>query len=57
MDLRDRGRLGDGQDVNEVLEVLGMLGKLLPTKVGFAEFQRMHHGSHGAVENQDALAE
>ena len=57
VNLLDGSRLSDRQDVDEVLEIVRMIGELTAAKIGLAEHQRVHHGSHGAVQNQNPLAQ
>jgi len=45
----------DAEKVVVALEVLGRSGKTLAAVVGLDQFFPLHHGAHGAVEDQDAL--
>ena len=49
--------LGDREDVDEVLQVLRVVGETLAAEIGLGVPQRVDHGSHRAVEHQDALAQ
>ncbi len=57
VDLLDRLGLGQRQDVDEVLEILGVAGEQLPAEVRFRQLERMDHRAHGAVEHQNPLGQ
>ncbi len=53
MDVADRLRLGDREDIDEILEVARVVGELPAPKVPVRELQGMDHCAHGAVEKQN----
>ena len=57
MDLLDQSRLCEGQEIVAALELTGVVGKLRPAEVVFAETLGLDHRPHGAVHDEDALAE
>ena len=56
VDILDRLRLGQDQQVVVAAQVAMEILETLAAKRGLVIFQRLDHGAHGAVEHQDALA-
>ncbi len=57
MDVADEIRLRDAQQIVVTTQLPRVIGESLAAKVGFAEGVRLDHGSHGAVEDDDAFLE
>ena len=57
MNVLDGRGLGNAQHVDQISQILGMVGKLGSAEIGFGELQRMDHGAHGAIQNQNSLRE
>ena len=57
MDLLDRRRLSQAQQVVAALQRAAMIGKLLAPKPRLVQRQGLDHRPHRAVEHQDPVAE
>ena len=57
VDVENRLRLRDAEDIDEVLDVLGGVRESGPAVFGLAEVQPVDHRPHRAVEHEDPLAE
>ena len=56
VDVLDRLRLRQDQQIVIAADVAVEVGKALPPKRGLVILQALNHGAHGAVEHQDAFA-
>jgi len=57
VDLLQRVRPGQGEDVVVALQVPGMIPKAVPPIVPLLEGKSLEHGSHGSVQDQDPVAD
>ena len=57
MDLADDVRLGQREEVVGAAQVARMVGEARTAEVGLAELVALEHRAHGAVEDEDALAQ
>ena len=57
VNVRDELRSGEDQEIDVVLHRDGMRAKPLAAHVALVQPVLLHHGAHGAVENQHALGE
>ena len=57
VDVGDRVRMRQAEDIGEVLEVFVVAGEALAADGGFVEAKGLDLRAHGAVEQQDALGE
>jgi hypothetical protein len=56
VDILDRLRLRQDQQIVVAADIAMEIGKTLPPKRGFVILQALDHRAHGAVEHQDAFA-
>ena len=57
VDVFDGRRLRDRENIDEILQIVRVIGEGLAAVVSVGELQRMDHRAHGPVEDQDALSE
>ncbi len=57
MDVLDRIGLGDRQHVDQVPQILGMVGKAAAAEIGLVEFELVDHRAHGPIKDQDSLGQ
>jgi hypothetical protein len=56
MDIGDRVRAGDAQEVTEANQILMVVCKSLTSHCGFVEFKPLDHCTHRPVEDMDAFS-
>ena len=54
MNIANNGRLCDAQQVVVALDITMPVGKALAAKILFFQLVSLNHGSHGAIEQQNA---
>ena len=57
MDLGDHIRPDQGQQFVVALQILAVAGEALAAEIRLAQLVALDHGAHGAVQDQDALAQ
>ena len=57
VDLLHHGRPGEHEDVVVAAQLVAVLGETLAAEVRLAELVALDHGTHGAVDDEDALDE
>ncbi len=57
VDLADHLRAGEGEEVVVAAQVVGEVPEALAAVLGLAQPVALHHGSHGPVQDEDALGQ